>query len=121
MDKLRTKGNASAAPKRAKASGKPKITSSYQSTKAKAPIKLVAIKVLIHANAVRLKQDVVKRRYVVVNNPDKIKDAVQNICTRLLLFLTIIHILLFISINAWHSIHIGDIVSCIGIDYCKPS
>ena len=33
---IKTKGNASAAPKRAKVSGKPKITSSYQSTKAKA-------------------------------------------------------------------------------------
>lgn len=33
---IKTKGNASAAPKRAKSSGKPKITSSYQSTKAKA-------------------------------------------------------------------------------------
>ena len=33
---IKTKGNASAAPKRAKASSKPKITSSYQSTKAKA-------------------------------------------------------------------------------------
>ena len=33
---IKTKGNANAAPKRAKASGKPKITSSYQSTKAKA-------------------------------------------------------------------------------------
>lgn len=33
---IKTKGNASAAPKRTKSSGKPKITSSYQSTKAKA-------------------------------------------------------------------------------------
>ena len=33
---IKTKGNASAAPKRAKSSGKTKITSSYQSTKAKA-------------------------------------------------------------------------------------
>ena len=33
---IKTKGNASAAPKRAKSSDKPKITSSYQSTKAKA-------------------------------------------------------------------------------------
>lgn len=33
---IKTKGNASTAPKRAKSSGKPKITSSYQSTKAKA-------------------------------------------------------------------------------------
>ena len=34
--KIKTKGNASAAPKRAKSASKPKITSSYQSTKAKA-------------------------------------------------------------------------------------
>ena len=33
---IKTKGNASAAPKRAKASGKPKVSSSYQATKAKA-------------------------------------------------------------------------------------
>lgn len=33
---VKTKGNASTAPKRTKTSGKPKITSSYQSTKAKA-------------------------------------------------------------------------------------
>ena len=33
---IKTKGNASAAPKRAKATGKPKVSSSYQATKAKA-------------------------------------------------------------------------------------
>lgn len=33
---IKTKGNASAAPKRAKSSGKPKVSSSYQATKAKA-------------------------------------------------------------------------------------
>ena len=33
---IKTKGNASSAPKRAKATGKPKVSSSYQATKAKA-------------------------------------------------------------------------------------
>ena len=33
---IKTKGNASAAPKRSKATSKPKVSSSYQATKAKA-------------------------------------------------------------------------------------
>ena len=84
---IKTKGNASAAPKRAKSSDKPKITrKQHQNLKSQVPInlqrlkliKLVATKVLIHANAVllHLKLDVVV-------NADKTKDAYRLICTRL--------------------------------------
>ena len=70
MDKLRLKVMQGAAPKRAKVSGKPKITSSYQSTKAKAH------KARGHKGA-----NTRQRHYVhitnrdVVVNADRIKDA----------------------------------------------
>ncbi len=77
---IKTKGNASAAPKRAKnqylANLRLQVPINLQRLKL---IKLVAIKVLIHANAVLLPP-----KLVVVANADKIQQRrVQNICTRL--------------------------------------
>ena len=62
---IKTKGNASTAPKRTKLASKPKITSTYQSTKAKAH-KARGHKAPIHANAVLLPP-----KLVVVANADK--------------------------------------------------